>query len=271
MPPADSTKFFLETLRVKRQSPLPVTSSQCGGHPLQYAATPDPSSVSDADYLLYVTARPTIGQTLAFAVTCEFDSRTTGRPIVGWANFGPARILPGDPGVESVARHEISHALGFSASSWARFRDRQTGSVRPANQVTTTTTRAQGKGSKEVLLMTTDKVVEEVRNHFACPSLTGGELENNGGSGTASSHWEKRLFGNDFMIGSKGSSAVYSPMTFAAFHDSGWYDVDFTSSHIGTNPWGAQKGCSFTSSSCGEAAWQSLGLPYYCQEGQKRK
>ena len=35
----------------------------------------------------------------------------------------------------------------------------------------------------------------EGRAHFNCPTLGGVELENQGGSGTAGSHWEKRILG----------------------------------------------------------------------------
>ena len=35
---------------------------------------------------------------------------------------------------------------------------------------------------------------EEVRKHFACPTLEGAELENQGTLGTALTHWEKRVF-----------------------------------------------------------------------------
>ena len=34
----------------------------------------------------------------------------------------------------------------------------------------------------------------EVRAHFGCPSLEGGELEDQGINGTALTHWEKRVF-----------------------------------------------------------------------------
>ena len=35
---------------------------------------------------------------------------------------------------------------------------------------------------------------EEVRKHFNCSTLEGAELEDQGSSGTAGSHWEKRVF-----------------------------------------------------------------------------
>lgn len=43
-------------------------------------------------------------------------------------------------------------------------------------------------------LMVTEKVREEARRHFSCDRLEGAELENQGGDGTAMTHWEKRLF-----------------------------------------------------------------------------
>ena len=36
---------------------------------------------------------------------------------------------------------------------------------------------------------------EEAQAHFGCPTLSGVELENQGGSGTMLSHWEKRILG----------------------------------------------------------------------------
>ena len=36
-------------------------------------------------------------------------------------------------------------------------------------------------------------VQREARAHFGCPTLPGLEIENQGGTGTAGSHWEKRI------------------------------------------------------------------------------
>lgn len=51
-----------------------------------------------------------------------------------------------------------------------------------------------GYTTKEVLVVVTPKVVEEVRRHYGCDSLSGAELEDQGEEGTALTHWEKRLF-----------------------------------------------------------------------------
>ena len=51
-----------------------------------------------------------------------------------------------------------------------------------------------GYASKEVQVVVTPKVREEVRKHYGCASLSGAELEDQGEEGTALTHWEKRLF-----------------------------------------------------------------------------
>lgn len=43
-------------------------------------------------------------------------------------------------------------------------------------------------------MMVTERVRAEAQRHFGCDRLEGAELENQGGDGTALTHWEKRLF-----------------------------------------------------------------------------
>ena len=58
--------------------------------------------------------------------------------------------------------------------------------------------------------------------------LPGAELEDDGGPGTAESHFEKRVFGNELMTGIVGSDVpVLSSFTLALCQDSGWYQVDY--------------------------------------------
>lgn len=51
-----------------------------------------------------------------------------------------------------------------------------------------------GRMDREVQMMVTPRVVEEVRKHFDCWDLEGAELEDQGEEGTALTHWEKRVF-----------------------------------------------------------------------------
>ena len=55
--------------------------------------------------------------------------------------------------------------------------------------------------NKTAHLLVTPRVRREVQRHFKCSSLEGGELEDQGDLGTAMTHWEKRLFGDEAMTG----------------------------------------------------------------------
>lgn len=54
--------------------------------------------------------------------------------------------------------------------------------------------------SREVQMVVTPRVVEEVRRYFNCSILEGAELEDQGEEGTALTHWEKRVFEVKFNI-----------------------------------------------------------------------
>lgn len=51
-----------------------------------------------------------------------------------------------------------------------------------------------GTMSNETLAVVTPNVARVVREHFACNTLAGAELEDDGGPGSAYAHWEERIF-----------------------------------------------------------------------------
>lgn len=48
--------------------------------------------------------------------------------------------------------------------------------------------------SRDIQMVVTPQVVQEVRDYFNCSQLEGAELEDQGEEGTALTHWEKRVF-----------------------------------------------------------------------------
>ena len=87
----------------------------------------------------------------------------------------------------------------------------------------------KGTLEKTTHIMVTPRVVDEVRRHFDCPTLEGAELEDQGGDGTAFTHWEKRIFQNEAMTGTVHTAKpVYTRLTFALLEDSGWYIPDYS-------------------------------------------
>ncbi len=96
--------------------------------------------MGDADFLLYVTKRPTLGNTLAWALPCFDDTRqySNYRPTMGQANFSPSRIStdPKDYALQlSTVIHEVSHALGFTSTKFGRFINPVTGAILPYSSV----------------------------------------------------------------------------------------------------------------------------------------
>ena len=118
---------------------------------------------------------------------------------------------------------------------------------------------AGGAVTKTMHMLVTPRVRREARRHFSCRTLEGGELEDQGDYGTALTHWEKRVFGDEAMTGNHQELEVrgktfkerklISRMTLAVLHDSGWYNVDFSQANSDYT-WGKGLGCDFAKKSC---------------------
>ncbi|KAH7693184.1 Protein Y43F4A.1 a, partial [Aphelenchoides avenae] len=252
--------------------PNPLTCTSSG--------PPDGPGVSGADFLLYVSAvnseRCKNQDTIAYAAHCQQEAELD-RPIAGHVNICPTALSTHSHDQEillSTVKHEILHALGFSAGLYAFFRDsegrprtkrnrynrpisfnRERGYYDPDETTVKTVVRddwwtAEGLVSHPVHVMVTERVREEARKHFACDDLEGAELENQGGDGTALTHWEKRLFENEAMTGTHTQNPVYSRLTLALMEDSGWYKSNYSVAE--PLHWGHKLGCDFAMKSCGD-------------------
>ena len=213
----------------------------------------------DTDFVLWVTGRPTGGSTIAWALTCMTASGSV-RPIAGHANFGPA-LINNDLGQQvSTAIHEVSHALGFSSSMFGLFRVPGTTTPRGSSNVMKSFTE-RGHTVRKIV---TEEVVAKAKEQFDCPNWglsAGGEVEDGGAAGTVGSHWEKRVYMNEYMTGTLNSHlpVVYSAMTLALFQDSGWYQVDYSVAE--KLAWGNGEGCAFAEDYC--STWPDT---YFCRQ-----
>lgn len=120
--------------------------------------------------------------------------------------------------------------------------------------------------NRTVHMVVTPRVVQEVREHFACPDLEGAELEDQGGDGTALTHWEKRIFQDEAMTGTVHTKdPAYSRLTFALLEDTGWYKPNYAYAHPVT--WGRGMGCDFARKSCKELMSGEAEMQYpFCTE-----
>ncbi|KAI0232244.1 Leishmanolysin-like peptidase [Lamellibrachia satsuma] len=259
------------------------------------------AGVSNADFLLYVAAvrvNRCAANVLAYARVCQLE-RKQDRPVAGHVNFCPKRIstLARDlQRVKATVLHEIIHTLGFSLNLYPFFRDaagnpysprdpqtgmpyRDTnGNYELSDRVIRTHLRSHwrvrsGAIKRNVTMLVTPNVVKEVRAHFGCDTLEGGELENQGSRGTAVSHWEKRVFENEAMTATKTQNPVFTRMTLAVLQDTGWYGVNYSLAE--QLVWGQELGCDFVTKSCLD--WMetrrasNLSISPYCDVVRARR
>ena len=175
----------------------------------------------DADLFLIVSIN-TLGNAQARAYPIIKDENTN-RPILGVVELNTAidtftknHIIF----ISNLLLHEISHVLAFNSDLFPYF------NKLPNLQKTVYDIEINGIKRQ---FLSTPKVVEKANQHFNTDCLLGVELEDQGGSDTAGSHWEARIMLGDYMIGVDYPEIVISDITLAVFEDSNWYKVNYYS------------------------------------------
>ncbi|RNE96778.1 putative surface protease GP63 [Trypanosoma rangeli] len=188
--------------------------------------------VHDADFILYIAAGPMADANVAWGAPCSVT--IDGRPVIGALNFGPQHISA-RRGLARAAAHEIAHALGFSMHVFVGRR---------------MVTAARGvRGKPIAYVLSSRKTLQATRKHFNCATAPGMELEDEGGEGTAQSHWERRNAKDELMAGVSGIG-YYSALTMAAFEDTGYYRANWGMEEL--MGWGSNSGCEFLEKKCVE-------------------
>ncbi|XP_060028213.1 leishmanolysin-like peptidase isoform X1 [Erinaceus europaeus] len=248
-----------------------------GKWPCPSVGVQDKEGIQDADFVLYVgalaTERCSHENIISYAAYCQQESEVD-RPIAGYANLCPNMISTQPQefiGMLSTVKHEVIHALGFSAGLFAFYHDKDgkpltsrfadglppynysLGLYQWSDKVVRKVERLWEVRENKlvphtVYLLVTPRVVDEARKHFNCPNLEGMELENQGGMGTELNHWEKRLLENEAMTGSHTQNRVLSRITLALMEDTGWYRANYSMAE--KLDWGRGMGCDFVQKSC---------------------
>ncbi|XP_018320626.1 leishmanolysin-like peptidase [Agrilus planipennis] len=234
--------------------------------------------INGFDFIFYISAMQTVrcnkSLTVAYAAHCQQET-SLDRPIAGHANLCPESINTKAQELEtllSTVKHEILHALGFSVSLFAFYRDKEGKPLTPrkpdtgkpilneklqtyqwSDKVIKTFRRRnwlvrKGYVEKEVNMIVLPNVVKEVQEYFNCTELEGAELEDQGEDGTALTHWEKRIFENEAMTGTHTQKPIISRITLALMEDTGWYRANYSMASSMT--WGKKLGCDFVMKSC---------------------
>ncbi|CCW71257.1 unnamed protein product [Phytomonas sp. Hart1] len=187
------------------------------------------TGVPKTDFSLYVAAGPTELDTIAWAVVCQIHR--SNRPIVGAANIGSVNILE-ILYTTRILAHEILHALGFTFMTFKNRRMVDTVSVR---------------GKPPSLVLVSPKVLEVARAHYRCSTMLNAELDDKGGTGSVSSHWNMRNAKDDLMSPTD-SASFYTAITIAAMEDTGYYKGNYRNAE--SMAWGKNAGCVLFDKKC---------------------
>lgn len=223
------------------------------------------TSDTTADLILMVTTVNDSDDYLAYASACQVD-QVTGRPNIGMIAINLRYTNLTNLQAETTTYtllHEIHHILIMSPDLWVNFYK--------SNSATTKNVTVSTKSGKTTQIMViSPSVVSYGKTYFSCSSFQGIPMENEGGSGSAGTHWEKLYLGNEIMTSQMTGKPVYSAFTFALMQDSGWYNVD--TSKAEPLLWGRGQGCSFLDSTCNTQYSEFCNKPtsglassyYYC-------
>ena len=209
-----------------------------GSFTLSDARGPVSQSRTDGKTDLYVTLYPkpygTGSSTLASAMPVSID-QTTSRPIQGLTNVNLAAMpaqssdfsTTGDRQFFEVAFHELCHVLGIGGGLFEWWINPETGSSWGKDNVPMCNYTKYGKTFKFLHTPKLHKLMVDrwgVEKFHECPA--GVEIEDNGETGTAGSHWKLRTFMTEIMVGTTLGYSRISDVTLTALEDTGWYDVD---------------------------------------------
>jgi len=139
--------------------------------------------------------------------------------------------------------HEIYHIMGFSRQLYQFFVDPATNKRKALSD-----TYIVKNNAKFPYLIKSPHVLEYAKKYFNCPNLEGVPVENAGGEGSAGSHWEKVVLGNEIMVADQVANPVLSHFTLKLLEDSGWYQINYNMAE--PYFWGKNEGCQLMTGKC---------------------
>ena len=193
------------------------------------------------DFLILVKFDSLPGRVIAAAVPDILDNETS-RPLTGILTLSNNTSFYSARRVKEYFRliilHELTHALGFLYQMFYIF----------PGGINNTVGLEYIRGAIRYVIKT-PKVLEMAKKYFNCSNIKGVELEDQGGEGTAFSHWEQRILLGDYMGGIiYQEEMAISEITLALLEDSSWYKVNYYTG--GLMRFGKNKGCKFLESNC---------------------
>jgi len=137
--------------------------------------------------------------------------------------------------------HEVVHTLGFSNSYFSYW-------LNSAGQTLTGHIESTTLDGMSTVVINAEPLTGMLRTYFGCPTLKGAYMENQGGAGSAGTHFERRQFGFEAMTSGLIYQMQFSQFTLGILESTGWYVADY--SYADPFFFGQGQGCNYLTESC---------------------
>jgi hypothetical protein len=199
-----------------------------------------------ADYVIMFDSRSEDSTVVASSRFCYLASDSK-RPLIATTNFNQVMFKEANGDVilheknTYLLLHEMTHTFGFSSSLYGYFLDANgkqlSGHVKTINIA----------GDNHTVV-NVPPLTDKLRTFHGCSTIPGGIMENDGGSGTDGSHFEKKFYLFDTMATGSASGKRHSELSLALLEGSGWYVIDYT--YAEPYFYGQGEGCDFIFGTC---------------------
>ncbi len=289
-----STDWFSNALQVDASATTFTTPTQvpCAGWNYNTSAhfkifvflAPMCGSQSASSSIQGCASKTLLGQ----ASACSANTAVTkGRPLSAVVFLSVNLFQSVNP---ALVTHELTHALGFNSQTALSF---GAVNIQLSNRATYDSSSQYFYYTQDVPLAAGDTsttgtlslpatsfptVAAQLRLHLGCAASTLPDSklfipwENQGTGGSRNTHWETRVFGNEFMVAALPSGTiVQSRMTLAYLHDTKWYSVSPASmSAYGEElQWGKGLGCGFLTGKCSD--WVTGGMAAFAASADDKQ
>jgi hypothetical protein len=261
--------YYVDTESIKKMNVNYWDTSKFGDYAKSRGISTD---TLDIDLVIFgrFDSRYNLGDNVLANALAYYFEEETGQPVVGLVNINKDLDYSAKHSqeyFESILLHEITHILGFDIYFFYYYYNNLL-------------IKEDLNGTEHYYINST-KVVDVAKKYFNCDNVIGVELENDGGSGTAGSHWEARVLLGEYMNGVIYSEEqVISEFTLALLEDTGLYKANYYTG--GLMRYGKNKGCDFLYEKCIENGeiiknaeneffeWNSLNAPS-CSSGRQSR
>lgn len=164
----------------------------------------------------------------SFAAASPSHQETdTKRTLVGYFELNLKAISPSRSNLINhmgTFVHEFYHIIVFNNALYEMFVDASLQPIGRANlineAVTVPGSAANRYGYKG------PNVLAFAKQHLNDNNLANVVMENDGGAGSAGSHWEHMYWATEFMSPTDTTPSMHSKLSFSMAVDSGWFEID---------------------------------------------